>query len=269
MNTILAALLRWVKRQSNDSYLMFCRDLGPLILSFVKLNRPWPHLLRPRTIFEVDEMVEVFKMDWSVHNGLVLRWAVLHNPPIIDYLLKKLPLWLAAAQENFLVRKAAALGHVDLLRTLLALPHHAKVNPASHNYEALKKAAGNGHLEVVRILCSTPLAAPTYARIDALKVAIGRGRSDVVHLLLQSPTVRTQKMLELILMTSAATGDLEMVRDAVFRYGVDPSLHDNFALNLSLNGHYNQVSQFLLKQPRVREIFQRKTDRLNDIFLLN
>ncbi|KNC47162.1 ankyrin domain-containing protein [Thecamonas trahens ATCC 50062] len=92
------------------------------------------------------------------------------HAPIVRMLLEHRPPVSVRADSDFALLSAAAAGHVDVIRLLLA---DARVDPSVRNDAALRRAMHNGHVAVVRELVADE-------RVDAA-LAVEQARSCGFH----------------------------------------------------------------------------------------
>lgn len=185
--------------------------------------------------------------------------------------------------DNISIAYAAANGSLELVNLLLQDP---RVNPAANNNAAIRRAAAKGHAEIVEILLKDPRVDPSASGNSSIISACESGHVDVFGLLIGDTRIDVQltvlavaaikggslKILqELIKMSSFAdelqsTGtdilaeaiqwhrrdmvELMLITDPIQGI-IDPSAHDNQAIQWASRNGFAEIVDLLLYDSRV------------------
>ncbi|KAI8622609.1 hypothetical protein BC830DRAFT_443725 [Chytriomyces sp. MP71] len=131
------------------------------------------------------------------HNdSALLKWAALQNQAGILALVAGHPRAHPEAEDDFCMRHAARLGHVECLRVLLRCEG---VDPGAKDNAAFRMACFHGRLGVVKLLLGLETVDPGVNGSWALKAAHYKGFSDVVRVLVESGRVDPQVLVNAVL----------------------------------------------------------------------
>lgn len=162
------------------------------------------------------------------------------------------------------LRVAAARGHTDVVRLLLADPHVGVNTPdREEGYTALHLAAAKGHTDVVRLLLADPrveVNTPSSAGMTALHFAASFGNAEVVQLLLADPRVEVTVNAPnnrgvTALHFAAARGHVEVLRLLMDNPRVDVNATDSYgntALHVAAARDHAEMVQLLLDKEGVK-----------------
>lgn len=111
--------------------------------------------------------------------------------------------------NNSAIIKAAELGHIDVVETLL---NHPRVNPADQNNAALRKAFRNHKLSTVKVLLNHPKVNPAVNDNEILVYSAIYGYGEIVFLLLKDDRVNPGARNNLAICGAASKGHGHVVQ---------------------------------------------------------
>lgn len=244
------------KKQKTDSFsqaLELAASLNSMPLITHLLSHPLSTVTHSAITASTDTLIQKHlisvyiqqqDVDLEFKNNYLLQWTVENNQ--LDLLRSLIPKTDVAANDNYLIRKAAELGLLDFINILLPM---SKIDPSSQNNYALRFAARNGHCEVLRLLLKDKRTDPTAEDNYAIRSAARNNHSKVVSLLLSDARVDPTSQTNHALRLAASNGHYETLKVLLEDNRVDPSAQQNYALRVSAEKGYVSIVTALLSNP--------------------
>ena len=153
-----------------------------------------------------------------------------------------------SSHNNQAIRSASKNGHHEVVQLLLT---DSRVDPSADDNYAIQIASENGHLNIVQLLLNDEPVDPSSYDNYAISYASENGHHEVVQLLLTDSHVDPSADNNYAIKKASENGHLKVLQLLMCDSRVDPSANDNYAIQIaSENGHLNIV-QLLLNDERV------------------
>ncbi|PRP76097.1 hypothetical protein PROFUN_12902 [Planoprotostelium fungivorum] len=135
----------------------------------------------------------------ATEKGLAYRVKALLRDPRVD----------PNAQRGAPIRRACALGHIEIVKMLL---NDRRVDPAADMNAGIQWASAGGHTEIVRMMLQDPRVDPSSRSSLALLWAASNGRNDIVKMLLRDRRIDPYIRADACYRKSVKRGNQELVQ---------------------------------------------------------